>query len=166
MKTDNNRTIIVINNLGFSAECAGSGCNSAVCAVDIQLWFFLNSRSGLKLQAAWSLQPTGNDYGCISQVQRSFLAVWSCILRSVVCCGPMGSKKINKLHYYRKEVQGNGPYIINRPGGAFCVIFLALKTSYWTTSYTSGLSKVNNGKGYFRDLLRNILGCFNMLWAI
>lgn len=31
-------TVVAINNLGFSAESAGRGCNSAVCTVDIQLW--------------------------------------------------------------------------------------------------------------------------------
>ncbi len=41
-------TVVAINNLGFSAESAGRGCNSAVCTVDIQLWASLGQVSNFK----------------------------------------------------------------------------------------------------------------------
>lgn len=101
-------TIIAINNLGFSTECAGRGCNSAVCAVDIQLCGFF--KPSVRSQTSSSVVVTGNDYGCISQVQ-----FFSCCLKlhikvsSVLWTNGCNKKK---LHYHRKEVQGNGPYII------------------------------------------------------
>jgi len=50
----------------------------------------------------------------------------------------MGAKKNCIISAKKSRVMGHISYI-NRPGGAFCVIFLAFKTSYRMTSYTSGL---------------------------